>query len=74
MSVVNQKVNVELLEDVKPQGQNSEVLVDAAGDIQRLPVPSNDVNDPLNFTVWEKTGVIVSCCWFCKRPSLHCST
>ena len=68
MSVVDQKVNIELLEDIKPpQAQKDKILVDAAGSIQRLPVPSNDVNDPLNFTVWEKAGVIVSCCWFCER-------
>ncbi|KAJ6018288.1 hypothetical protein N7451_001667 [Penicillium sp. IBT 35674x] len=47
-----------------PETQKNQILVDAAGSIQRLPVPSNDVNDPLNFTVWEKAGVIVSCCWF----------
>lgn len=68
MSVEDQKFNIELLEDIKsPRVQKDEVLVNAAGSIQRLPVPSNDVNDPLNFTVWEKAGVIVSCCWFCKR-------
>lgn len=62
---VDQKVKVEFLEDVEPQTVNAgEVLVDAAGDIQRLPVPSADPNDPLNFTLWEKSGVIISCCWF----------
>ncbi|PYH91315.1 MFS general substrate transporter [Aspergillus ellipticus CBS 707.79] len=49
---------------LKPVKQGDALLVDAAGDIQRLPLPSQDPNDPLNFTVWEKTGVMVSCCWF----------
>lgn len=60
-----EKVKIEFVEDVEPQAvKTGEVLVDAAGDIQRLPVPSADPNDPLNFTFLEKTGVIVSCCWF----------
>ncbi|KAJ5531908.1 hypothetical protein N7494_008460 [Penicillium frequentans] len=65
MSVVDQKFDIELLEDIQPpQTQKDKILVDSAGSIQRLPVPSNDVNDPLNFSVWEKAGVVVSCCWF----------
>lgn len=64
-TTLDQKVKIEFVEDVEPQTvETGEVLVDAAGDIQRLPVPSADPNDPLNFTPWEKTGVIVSCCWF----------
>lgn len=60
-----EKVKIEFVEDAMPQTiKTGEVLVDAAGDIQRLPVPSTDPNDPLNFTFLEKTGVIVSCCWF----------
>jgi hypothetical protein len=64
-TIIDQKVKIEFVEDVEPQPvKDGEVLVDAAGEIQRLPVPSADPNDPLNFTLWEKTGVIVSCCWF----------
>ncbi|RDW84249.1 hypothetical protein BP6252_01839 [Coleophoma cylindrospora] len=40
------------------------LLVTAQGEICRLPVPSNDPNDPLNFTRWEKAAIIVACCWF----------
>jgi hypothetical protein len=58
MSVVDDTTNLELLEDIKPsQTQNDDILVDAAGTIPRLLVPSNDVNDPLNFTVWENFTV-----------------
>ena len=31
-----------------------------------VPQPSNDPNDPLNFTKWQKIGIVFSCCWFCK--------
>ncbi|KAJ5698060.1 hypothetical protein N7462_000065, partial [Penicillium macrosclerotiorum] len=65
MAAIDQKIKIEFVEDVEPQDvRTDEVLVNASGHIQRLPVPSADPNDPLNFSVWEKTGVIVSCCWF----------
>ncbi|KAJ5937579.1 hypothetical protein N7454_003921, partial [Penicillium verhagenii] len=40
------------------------VLIDESGEVQRLPVPSDDPNDPLNFSKWEKLGIMFSCCWF----------
>ncbi|EPS31053.1 hypothetical protein PDE_06007 [Penicillium oxalicum 114-2] len=62
---MDQKAKIEFVEDLETQNdQAGNILIDAAGQIQRLPVPSADPNDPLNFTVWEKSGVIVSCCWF----------
>lgn len=71
MTSVEQKVKVDFLEDVKPQDvENGEILVGASGDIQRLPVPSNDPNDPLNYNTLEKAGIIVSCCWFCMHSFL----
>lgn len=42
------------------------LLVGGDGHIRRIPVPSSDPNDPLNFLPWQKYGVIVCCCWFCK--------
>jgi hypothetical protein len=74
MAHIDQKVNIEFVEDVETStedgkrvgGKDGGLLVDASGDILRLPVPSADPNDPLNFTKWEKMGVIVSCCWFCE--------
>ncbi|KAL4864925.1 hypothetical protein BDV12DRAFT_158274 [Aspergillus spectabilis] len=62
---IEEKAVIELAENVesgKPLGQH--VLVDDNGQVQRLPVPSKDPNDPLNYTKWEKIGIIVSCCWF----------
>ncbi|KAL4807499.1 major facilitator superfamily domain-containing protein [Aspergillus unguis] len=59
--VVELAENVELGKSSIDQGH---LLVDSDGQVQRLPVPSKDPNDPLNFTQWEKVGIIVSCCWF----------
>ncbi|KAF2014449.1 MFS general substrate transporter [Aaosphaeria arxii CBS 175.79] len=39
-------------------------LVDGEGNIRRIPIPSDDPNDPLNFNKWRKLGILVSCCWF----------
>lgn len=57
--------NVELGKPSVDYGHDH-ILVDNDGQVQRLPVPSKDPNDPLNYTRWEKIGIIVSCCWFCK--------
>ncbi|KAL4797786.1 major facilitator superfamily domain-containing protein [Aspergillus venezuelensis] len=64
---LEEKVVIELAENVeaaKPTIEHGHVLVDSDGHVQRLPIPSKDPNDPLNFTKWEKMGIIVSCCWF----------
>lgn len=66
MSSNDPKAQVEYLEEVSTGGVKLDVLVDETGEVQRLPVPSNDPNDPLNFTTWEKFGIILSCCWFCE--------
>jgi hypothetical protein len=66
---MEEKGTIELAENVedgKPDVELGQVLVDGDGQVQRLPVPSKDPNDPLNYTRWEKVGIIVSCCWFCK--------
>ena len=74
MAPIDQKVNLEFVEDIEAstegekrvRGKDGGFLIDTSGNILRLPVPSADPNDPLNFTKWEKMGVIVSCCWFCE--------
>lgn len=40
------------------------LLVSQDGAIRKVPVPSNNPNDPLNFRPWEKIGIIFCCCWF----------
>jgi hypothetical protein len=39
-------------------------LIDDNGATRRIPIPTNDPNDPLNFSKWRKLGILVSCCWF----------
>lgn len=39
-------------------------LITTSGAIRRVPIPSNDPNDPLNFSKWRKLGVLICCCWF----------
>ncbi|RAK98542.1 MFS general substrate transporter [Aspergillus ibericus CBS 121593] len=56
--MADKQIAVDCLEHV------DQVLVDETGRIQRLPVPSDDPNDPLNLALWEKTGIVVCCCWF----------
>ena len=54
--------------EVKATG--NALLVSRDGEVRRLPIPSSNPNDPLNFTKWEKFGVILSCCWFCMLQVL----
>lgn len=62
------KPRIEFTENVEHQHQKpaDHILVDADGLVQRLPVPSKDPNDPLNYSWMEKASIIVSCCWFCE--------
>ena len=46
-----------------------EVLLVSGQGVRRIPVPSNNPNDPLNFSRWQKLGVTITCCWFCKSQS-----
>lgn len=40
------------------------LLVNKEGKVRRIPVPSSDPNDPLNFRPWEKYAIVFCCCWF----------
>ncbi|GAM41705.1 hypothetical protein TCE0_042r15026 [Talaromyces pinophilus] len=64
---------IEFTENIESQHHKpaDHVLVDADGLVQRLPVPSKDPNDPLNYSWKEKASIIVSCCWF-SSMSLSC--
>jgi hypothetical protein len=44
------------------------LLVGNDGHLRKAPIPSDNPNDPLNFLPWQKYGVILVCCWFCKLP------
>jgi hypothetical protein len=39
-------------------------LVNKDGEIRKVPAPTDDPNDPLNFRRWEKYTVVFCCCWF----------
>ncbi|EED24414.1 conserved hypothetical protein [Talaromyces stipitatus ATCC 10500] len=71
--IKEEKPIIEFAENVEGQLQNrtDHILVDADGLVQRLPVPSKDSNDPLNYSWKEKASIIVSCCWF-SAMSLSC--
>lgn len=62
---------VEHLEDLNPDLKDNHthvdgnaLLVNKDGEVRRIPVPSSDPNDPLNFRKWEKYGLVFCCCWF----------
>ncbi|CAK7219763.1 hypothetical protein SBRCBS47491_003960 [Sporothrix bragantina] len=71
VSVRTDKVDIEQAEKSgmsTPPGhehvEGNALLVDKQGQIRLLPIPSDDPNDPLNFTRWEKFGIIVCCCFY----------
>jgi hypothetical protein len=39
-------------------------LINTIGEIRRIPIPSSDPNDPLNYSKWRKLGILICCCWF----------
>ena len=62
-------VQSDILKPSKPAHEHIEgnaLLVDEAGNVRRLPIPSSNPNDPLNYKAWEKAAIIACCCWFCK--------
>lgn len=70
--VESTKAAPSLADGLKPSENHTDhaegnaLLVDRHGAVRKVPVPSGNPNDPLNFKLWEKWGVIVTCCWFCK--------
>jgi len=70
---VNLKSDLNHVESVDGIGNGhtlgSTLLVTIDGQVRRIPVSTNDPNDPLNFSRWQKVGIVFSCCWFCKSPS-----
>lgn len=66
-------MNVEDVEDAKrgyaetpSHVEGNAFLIGPDGTVRKLPVPSSDPNDPLNFSGRRKFGIVVACCWFCK--------
>lgn len=49
----------------KEQPSNGDLqLINTIGEVRRIPIPSNDPNDPLNYSKWRKMGILICCCWF----------
>ena len=63
---------IEELKGATPVGtkhiEGNALLYDKHGAVRKLPVPSDDPRDPLNFKKWEKYAVVFCCCWFCELP------
>lgn len=52
--------------EVMDRTQGDVQLISTNNHVRRIPVPTNDPNDPLNFNKWRKLGIVITCCWFCK--------
>lgn len=42
------------------------VMISGSDKVRRVPIPSDDPNDPLHFAQWRKIGIIFTCCWYGK--------
>jgi hypothetical protein len=58
---VNEKNLAQRIEQVEDVERKSH---QPAGNTRRIPIPTGDPNDPLNFGKVQKLGILVSCCWF----------
>ncbi|KAK2604097.1 hypothetical protein N8I77_007054 [Diaporthe amygdali] len=41
-----------------------DVLLVTSDDVRRVPVPTDNPNDPLNSNPWKKAIIVANCCWF----------
>lgn len=69
------KADITTVEDIEvgkdtPGGKhvngNAFLVNRSTGEIRLIPVPTENPNDPLNYSLWQKSGLVVVCCWFCK--------
>jgi len=51
------------------QQTGGDVLLISEEGLRKIPVPTDDPDDPLNYGKWKKAGVVLTCCWFCKCAS-----
>lgn len=54
----------DIVKDDHGHVEGNALLVSKDGEVRRIPVPSNDPNDPLNFKPWQKYALVFCCCWF----------
>lgn len=64
-----ENVDAEKANVTKQHVAGSALLINKQGGIRKLPVPSNNPNDPLNWKFWQKASVVFCCCWFCTYSS-----
>ncbi|KAK6425309.1 hypothetical protein LTR81_002337 [Elasticomyces elasticus] len=66
MSIEDAKDHVVQVEHVKGEKikEDGAVLLVADSVLQKIPIPSNDPNDPLNFSRIRKMTVLLTTCWF----------
>ncbi|PVH79736.1 MFS general substrate transporter [Cadophora sp. DSE1049] len=48
-------------------------MISRTDEVRRIPVPSDDPNDPLKFSKWRKIGIVFTCCWFSNFSLLSLS-
>lgn len=59
--------HVEALKPPAVSAQNhGDVLLVSSEDVRRIPVPTDNPNDPLNSKPWKKFVIVANCCWFGK--------
>lgn len=57
--------HVEALKPATVPAQNhGDVLLVTSQDVRRIPVPTDNPNDPLNAKPFKKLMIVANCCWF----------
>lgn len=51
-----------------PVQSQGDVLLVTSEDVRRVPVPTDNPNDPLNSKPFKKLMIVANCCWFGKSP------
>lgn len=49
-----------------PAQSHGDVLLVTSQDVRRIPVPTDNPNDPLNSKPFKKFMIVANCCWFGK--------
>lgn len=59
--------HIEALKPATVPAQNyGDVLLVTSQDVRRIPVPTDNPNDPLNSRPFKKFMIVANCCWFGK--------
>ena len=67
--------HVEALKPTTVSAQNhGDVLLVTSDDVRRIPVPTDNPNDPLNSKPFKKFMIVANCCWFGKLLAIFRQT